>query len=59
MRLDEGIWMLTAIVCWPTVRFRLWQSICATMLSALSSLISSAGPYSVTLLTRLDRICSS
>ena len=26
--------MLTAIVCWPTVRFRLWQSICATMLSA-------------------------
>ena len=22
MRVADGIWMLTAIVCWPTVRFR-------------------------------------
>ena len=34
MRDDAGIWMVTGMVCCPAVRFRLWQSICASTLSA-------------------------
>ncbi len=45
--------MLTAIVCWPM--FRLWQSICATMLSADSFGFHPPG-QSVTPLTMLDKI---
>ena len=59
MRVEDGIWMVTGMVCWPTVRLMLWQSICATTLSADSSSISSFGPYNSTPLTRLDRISIS